>query len=113
MCKQAGAPARTVRILGAPCGTFQTAILEGSEEAALLQAIAARAQLSAGSFYLTTGTREDAVVPISTAIDNGITELHLHQHAARATLNPLFIALRRLIAKLETHLTCEEIRREA
>lgn len=88
---------RTLTITSADVGppVFEIAVFEGVEPAALRSAVAARASLSDGAFYLTMSTdRAGVVVPLSAAIPDGTTlVLHRTAVAAGVVSSPLTSAL--------------------
>ena len=61
------------------CATFDVALFDGVEPAALTHAVAARAGIDAREFFLTaTADRAGAIVPLSSALPNGM-RLVLHR----------------------------------
>jgi len=74
---------RAIKITGAACGTFSIALVDGSDEA-FAKAVAARSGLPVHGFFLTSGDRNDAVVPLTATLPEAITELYIHE-AVRAS----------------------------
>ena len=74
---------RSVRIVGAECGPFEVALLDGSDDA-FAKAIAVRAELAVDDFYLSVGGAEGPVIPLTAALPESVTELHLHISVARS-----------------------------
>ena len=76
---------RCVRIVGARCGPFDIALVDGPDDA-FANAIASRAELPADGFYL-TASADGPVVPLTAKLPEDVTELHLHLLAASRVSN--------------------------